>query len=115
MSAIGRRQAWAALIVLMADAGLPDPKSIDFNAQAKNEIVTLHFDDAAALAAWAAALGAEIDPPQSHRVGVVQHSAHGYNSWHGLSVFLMAYVPVEPVPQPLGDDLSSLRALAAVA
>lgn len=112
---ISRKQAWCKLAVLIAD-GLPDPAGIKFHADRSS--IYLDFNTAEALAVWAERLGQPLDTPIHCADGDWIHGSSNISNkfgWHGYYVRLAAYTKGEPEPEPVDDDMATVRAIAAEA
>jgi hypothetical protein len=85
-AAISRESAWREFGQLIVDGALPDPERIAFQL----DLVSVAFDNAGDLFAWAEYLGAKVDGSGvnfSDNSGVWLMSAHAWG-WHGWTVQL---------------------------
>lgn len=111
---ISRRQAWMKLAVLIAD-GLPEPKEINFPGRTQPDTIHMQFDTAEALSVWADELKVTKHTPHQDRDGDWIHTASTVmgERWHGWYISLAAYVKGLAEPEPVAEDLTVVRALAA--
>lgn len=111
MSAISRTQAWCKLAVLIAD-GLPAPLIVSLHED--DPILAMTVQTEADLTAWVAHFDHGLVSPRRVAANDLQWICSGYGSWHGWDVQVAAYPPIvaEPEPEPITEDLTSVREIA---
>lgn len=110
MTAISRTQAYAKLVILMVDHGLPAPKEIIVSTTYKSVSVNLsHKPD---FDRWIDHFSAPLDPPFTAPSGHVLHEGT-VDAWHGYHLRIIVHVPGSPPePEPVTEDMTRVRAVA---
>lgn len=108
---ISRKQAYAKLVVLMGDYGLPAPERMAVG----DETAGITLATADAFEAWTAALNAENTQPAGPfiaRDGWRVYGSH-VEDWHGRPVSIGAQVPpAAPEAEPVTEDMTRVREIA---
>lgn len=105
MSRLPRRQAYARLVVLMVDSDLPAPKSISMDSTGP----LIELETAEHFAAWRDAIGGDVRDPFTGSAGIRSHTTGA--EWQGMDIVLTAMIRA-PKPEPVTDDLTSVREAA---
>jgi len=110
---ISRTQAWCKLAVLIAD-GAPPPLAIRFQGEESDDtaIVAVQAESSEDFDAWAGLLGCRRTVPRQLATDGSHWILTGHGDWNGWAVSLCAYPPIEPEPEPVAEDLTSVRAIA---
>lgn len=106
MSPISRTVAWCKLAVLIAD-GAPAPVAVRFDEAGP----LVEVESAEEVSAWAEAAGLDLREPYTGTSGITSHKASG--AWCGLDMFVSAYMKPRPAPEPVTEDLTRVREIAA--
>lgn len=106
MSAVSRTVAWCKLAILIAD-GAPAPVAVRFDEAGP----IIEVETAEQVSAWAQAAGLELREPFTGSSGFTTHKASG--AWQGVEMLVDAYVKPARAPEPVTEDLTRVREVAA--